>query len=329
MKINWFLPLFVIFIRVATNNKVSRVYRIKINKVQIKIKMGQETVNAILGNYKKDSEKPQSFKKKIEFSLKNYFAAYLPDGVNKLTKRVRILPVKEGETIFMTQFIHKDRIDGKNTKLHCLDKNEDKPCPYCTKFDELQLVALQEEEGTESRKEKMKEAYKYMANKMYIIEIIDRDEEDWGPKFWRVPISKNKDGIYDKIVDIVELKGDISDRDNGRDLVIQITRNSNGYATVSSIIPEDPSPLHSDVEVMEKWVNSEKTWSDVYSQKPYEYLELILNKKVPKWDKEAGCFVDEESLKDTTDEPIMGTSSGTDTTDTTDTTDNIIDDLPF
>jgi len=67
-----------------------------------------------------------------------------------------------------------------------------------------------------------------------------------------------------------------------------LTKSGNGkeYTTINSIIPEDPSPLHTDDSVAKGWVNDELSWSDVYSKKPEEYLEMVAKGETPIWDSE-------------------------------------------
>ena len=36
---------------------------------------------------------------------------------------------------------------------------------------------------------------------------------------------------------------------------------------------------------MEKWVNDDKKWSDVFVAKPYEYLSIIIDGDIPYFDK--------------------------------------------
>ena len=138
--------------------------------------MGQEAVDAMMAQYKKNSEK-KSFKKKTDFDLRNYFTTFLQPGVDKITKRIRILPPKEaGDSIFQEQFVHAEKIDGQWKKLHCLDKNDGKVCPYCERQAELSATGKEDD---------LKESYKYFARTMYIIKLVDRDDEEWGPSFWR------------------------------------------------------------------------------------------------------------------------------------------------
>ncbi len=113
--------------------------------------------------------------------------------------------------------------------------------------------------------------------------------------------SKN-DGILDKIIPIWRNKGDITDAEKGRDLIIELTKSKTGkgkeYTSVSTIMYDDVQPLSEDKDLMKEWINDPLTWNDVYSKKPVEYLEAIAQGKTPKWDSEKGGYVygdDEES----------------------------------
>jgi len=54
---------------------------------------------------------------------------------------------------------------------------------------------------------------------------------------------------------------------------------------------DDPTPVHTDKDQANEWVNDELSWTDVYSKKPVEYLEAIAQGKTPKWDNEKGGYV--------------------------------------
>ena len=104
-----------------------------------------------------------------------------------------------------------------------------------------------------------------------------------------------KTKIGDKIIPIIRSKGDITDLQEGRDLIVSLSLNKapNGreYTSINSIIQEDKSPLHTDPEVANEWVNHDETWRDVYSIKPLEYLQLVAMGETPVWSKEASKFV--------------------------------------
>jgi len=63
------------------------------------------------------------------------------------------------------------------------------------------------------------------------------------------------------------------------------------YTTVSTVMYDDPAPVHSDKDQAKEWIEDELTWLDVYSKKPVEYLEAIARGETPKWDTDQGKYV--------------------------------------
>ena len=120
------------------------------------------------------------------------------------------------------------------------------------------------------------------------------DEAD-GPKFWRFKHNSKKEGIFDKIYPIYRTKGEITDPVKGRDLVLSLSLTTSNagkeYTTISSIIPDDISPLSANEEQAQKWLNDTLVWSDVYSKKPEEYLEMVANGETPKWDQDTKKWI--------------------------------------
>jgi len=142
----------------------------------------------------------------------------------------------------------------------------------------------------------------------------------------------------------------LTDAQTGRDLTITIARNQMGIPTVNAISQGDAKPLHSDAETAENWLNDDRIWSDVYSIKPYSYLEIIVKGGEPMWKKnssgDGGEWVDKNAVEDVVDESENELTMGseTPTTDSTEvpstedtegaegspkTTDGVVDDLPF
>ena len=114
---------------------------------------------------------------------------------------------------------------------------------------------------------------------------------------------------------IFRTKGDVSDPKTGRDLILtlSLTKAGNGkeYTTISSVIPDDPAPLHTDDSIAQQWINDELTWADVYSKKGEEYLEMVARGEVPRWDSEAKKFV-----SNSTGEATFGGNSSSSTPST-------------
>jgi hypothetical protein len=90
-------------------------------------------------------------------------------------------------------------------------------------------------------------------------------------------------------------KGDITDPKNGRDLVISLTltkKPSGGeYTTISSIFPDDASPISTNEGQATEWLMDDLTWADAYSKKPEEYLEGVAKGYTPKWNTEEKKWV--------------------------------------
>ncbi len=135
----------------------------------------------------------------------------------------------------------------------------------------------------------------YKARLFYIVKVIDRDNEQDGPKFWRFKHNYKNEGIIDKIIPIYRNKGEIDDAEKGRDLILELTKaktpKGKEYTVIQTIMYDDPSPLHEDAETKDSWVKDPTKWSDVYAKKPVEYLEAIARGETPKWDTDQGKYV--------------------------------------
>lgn len=211
--------------------------------------------------------------------MKKYFTTILPKGVTTAEKRVRILSVGDGSP-FVEVYFHEVQVDGQWVKLYD-PKQEGKPSPLNDVKDSLEATGKEDDK---------KLASNYRARKFYIVKVIDRDCEQDGPKFWRFKHNSKQEGIFDKIFPIFRSKGDITDPKTGRDLILTLTLSKSNagkdYTAITSIIQDDPTPLHADQSVIDKWVKDSLIWSDVYSKKPFEYLEMVANGETPFWDRE-------------------------------------------
>jgi hypothetical protein len=150
-------------------------------------------------------------------------------------------------------------------------------------------------------------SYQYRSRKFYIVKVIDRDNEADGPKFWRFKHNTKGEGIYDKIFSIFQTKGDITDVNEGRDIILSLNLskagNGNEYTTVTSVIHEDKSPLHTDAKTSEEWVNEPTVWSDVYSKKSEDYLDMVARGDEPRWDGVTGKWVSTTTNEETITSP--------------------------
>lgn len=215
-----------------------------------------------------------------EERLKKFFTTLLPKGVKTAEKRIRILPMKDGTTPFDEALFHDIKIEGKSVKLFDPEQGEN---PKRSPLNEVRKSL--ESTGVESDRELAKA---YRSRKYYIVKLIDRDNEQDGPKFWRFKDSYKQEGILDKIYPIYKHRGDSEDPINGYDLILTLTLqkapNGKEYTTVSSVISDEKSPLHTDPKIAQEWIDDPLTWKDCYSIKSEEYLEIVATGGTPKWD---------------------------------------------
>jgi hypothetical protein len=242
---------------------------------------------SVLEQYEKSKQATSSNSISQEDRLKKYFTTVLPKGVRSAEKRIRILPTKDGSSPFVEIYFHEVQVDGKWVKLFD-PKQEGKPSPLNDVYDGLMMT------GVEADREL---ARQYRSRKYYIVKVIDRDNEADGVKFWRFKFSSKGDGVFDKIYPIFKNKGDITDPEEGRDVIVTLglSKSNNGkeYTSVSSIIPEDKSKLHEDADVSKEWVEDPMVWSDVYAKKPFEYLDMVAKGETPKWSNDAKKWISE------------------------------------
>lgn len=237
------------------------------------------SLESILSQYEKNTQKDTGNKMSQEERMKKYFACILPNNTSSGQKRVRILPAKDGSSPFKEVWFHEVQVDGKWVKLYDPGKNANERSPLNEVFEELVST------GKESDKQL---SANYRSRKFYIVKVIDRDAEGDGVKFWRFKHNYKNEGIMDKIIPIFRTKGDITDVKKGRDLIIQLVKSKTPkgkeYTTIQTVMQDDPSVLSEDKDTLKSWVEDELSWEDVYSKKPVEYLEAIARGETPKWD---------------------------------------------
>ena len=246
------------------------------------------SLDAVLAQYEQAQKNSTSGENRMsqEERMKKYFALILDEKSNSGTRRIRILPTKDGSSPFKEAWYHEIQVGGKWQKFYDPGKNDNERSPLNEVYEELMST------GKESDKELAKQ---YKSRKFYIVKVVDRDHEEDGVKFWRFKHNYKNEGILDKIIPIWRNKGDITDPEKGRDLIIELTKQKTpkgaAYTTVSTIMYDDPAPIHEDAKQMKEWVEDEMTWLDVYSKKPVEYLEAIARGEVPRWDSDKGGYV--------------------------------------
>ncbi len=250
--------------------------------------MATNVLDAVLSQYEQSTQSSTNSNSKMssEDRMKKYFAALLKDNEKQGQRRVRILPTTDGSSPFKEVWFHEINVDGKWQKFYDPGKNDNERSPLTEVYEELMST------GKETDKQL---AAQYRSRKFYIVKVIDRDNEQDGVKFWRFKHNYKQEGILDKIIPIWKAKGDITDPDKGRDLILELTKAKTPkgatYTVIQTVMYDDPSPISEDETQMSEWVVDELTWEDVYSKKPVEYLEAIARGETPRWDSEKGGYV--------------------------------------
>ena len=281
--------------------------------------MATNSLDAVLAQYEK-AQQTGNFTPKMsqEDRMKRYFAAILGDNEKQGQKRLRILPTTDGSSPIKEAMFHEMLIDGKYIKLYDPAMDNERS-PLNEVYEELLI------EGDK------KLASEYKSRKFYIVKVIDRDNEQDGPKFWRFKHNYKNEGILDKIIPIWRNKGDVTDSEKGRDLILELTKaktpKGKEYTVIQTIMYDDPAPLHEDEETKKTWANDELTWRDVYSKKPVEYLEAIARGETPKWNTELGKYTYGDSTEG--EESFGGSKAKTEVYADPQVNDEAEEDLPF
>ena len=280
------------------------------------------TFDAVLAQYEKNKNATSGNSNKMssEDRMKRYFTTVLPKGSKGEERRIRILPTKDGGSPFVEVYFHEVQVDGKWVKLFD-PKQEGKRSPLNEVQEALMATGVEADRET---------ARQYRSRKFYIVKVIDRDHENDGVKFWRFKHNAKGDGILDKVFPIFRNKGDITDPEKGRDMILSLTLTKAGtgkeYTVINSVIPEDAGPLHTDSNVAKAWLDDELTWSDVYSKKSEDYLEMVARGEVPRWDSNQNKFV---SSNNTTDEETISAPKKSTPAVDPQVDDEVDEDLPF
>lgn len=254
----------------------------------------------MMKEYENSKKQTNSNSKQKEYKLENYFSTWIPKTENSADKQIRILPI-DGQNKFWVEFYgHKAQVDGAWKTFPCLDKEENSECPFCQAKD-IFLKRYREAKAagdtalSDMNKELVK---KFSEKKMYILKVIERGKEDEGVKFWRFNHAYDKGGTLDKIMNAIKVvKHDVTDPENGRDLIINISRNQMKIPIVQSIsYPLESTKLSDDEAQANKWLSDDRTWRDVYSLRNSDYLDIVVRGYTPVWSKEQEKFVAKEKM---------------------------------
>lgn len=282
--------------------------------------MGKFNGNVSGSAVEESMDKPQkTAQKKNDFDTKNYLDTKLADGQNERTITVRILPVSNEDGNFRIAVkTHNLKVNRRIAQsgfksFLCLDDpqvpnyNPSIRCPICEKS---QYYFEEAKKCRETDKEKSKKLFMKacsLKNKVtYIVRVIERGKESEGVKFWRFNENTQGKGIYDSLIALYkQRKNDMAeegienynifDLDNGRDIVLNLTRTerSDGQEGVAIQITDKSinKPLTNDIELGNAWINDVKKWYNAYTVKSPEYLSIIADDMIPYFDRAQEKFV--------------------------------------
>lgn len=296
----------------------------------------------ILDEMLKEQEKNKiKFEKKTStYDVKNYLNLKLSNNEDEKTVKVRLLSIgSDSDSPTKELYGHwfgKNYTCTKHTKD--LPEGVDKRCPFC----ETEEIAKAEQKlcphtpKWDKLKDIVKKNTKQQAN---VVRVIERGDEDFGPKFWKMGKS-HYETITDLVVKVFKEEGiDVYDYKEGLDVEISLKKEDNGSTKIKSItLARRQTPLSTSQETIDKWVNDEKKWSDVFAIKSYEYLEIIINGGEPWFSKDKNKWVDKKEFEKQKEETI-DTKEETDDDDevegesfyegTEEATSDTKEDLPF
>lgn len=251
--------------------------------------------------------------KSSTFNSKNYLNVRLANGEKKKTLTIRLLPMDLSTgNLFLKVHVHnvnvpKEVASSGFKSYICLHRNkglidEEKygdKCPFC----ELNSSAFNESKNATDPVEKKKWTSISLDNKAkeaVIVRCIERGAESDGVKFWKFNLRNDETDPYHAIINLynnrMESGEDIFDYEKGRDLTVTFTAEG---TSAPQIIDGKQCPLSTDYNQMKAWVFDNKSWKDVFGVKPYEYLRLVSEMRVPWYDRNKGMWVDKEEYNRT------------------------------
>ncbi len=266
------------------------------------------------------------------FDVKNYLDTKIPEGKSEKTIKIRLIPFPETSSPFLHIHMHSIKVPAEISasgfkSYVCVEKTDgiDKAkyggkCPFC----EMNKSAYQD--MTKQTDPLKKEYYKKislsnLAKPVVIMRCIERGKENEGVKFWKVNVRQDKGDAYNLIKTLYatrknewladpENKGKdpaesniLSWREYGYDLTItfktkeEVDKKTNKVVKKTSVQISDarkPTPLSPDLEQVRAWIYDPKKWYEVFPPKHYDYTALVLQGKVPFFDKALGKWVSKE-----------------------------------
>ena len=115
--------------------------------------MANSVLDSVLAQYEKNSSSTSSQKTNIsqEDRLKKYFSAILQKNEKSASRRIRILPTKDGSSPFTEVWYHEIQVNGQWVKLYDPDKNDNERSPLTEVYNELISTGRKEDKELASQ----------------------------------------------------------------------------------------------------------------------------------------------------------------------------------
>ena len=93
--------------------------------------MANSVLDSVLAQYEKNATSTGSQRQNIsqEDRLKKYFSAILQKNEKSASRRIRILPTKDGSSPFVEVWYHEIQVNGQWVKLYDPAKNDNERSP--------------------------------------------------------------------------------------------------------------------------------------------------------------------------------------------------------
>ncbi len=127
--------------------------------------MANSVLDSVLAQYEKNATTSSSQKSNIsqEDRLKKYFSAILQKNEKSASRRIRILPTKDGSSPFVEVWYHEIQVNGQWVKLYDPDKNDNQRSPLTEVYNELISTGKKEDKELASQ---------YRSRLFYIVKVI-------------------------------------------------------------------------------------------------------------------------------------------------------------
>lgn len=247
-----------------------------------------------------------------KFDARMYLNTHLNLKEEK-SKRLRVRLIsydKDAKTPFLIVKFHTVRVDKTISpsgfkSFPCLNdpnipNGGHEECPACKKCKELYSKAKGITD--EAEKKKITDLAKgLMTKNTYITRVIDRDDEEYGPKFWKFNENFKKDGIFDKLMTIYTerneesvreegVKYNIFDYTNGKDINVNIVHSESVGSTYTLSDSSSKTPVHKDIELVKSWITNPLKWYDAYKVKNADYISILIEGKIPYFNKQTNKY---------------------------------------